>query len=114
MLGYLALLVVLLACLIVAASFRRLARTKALTTSDVGIFIGPILLWLVLSIVGWRTKSLSNLVDPVVLFVLLSMCLGARTYLPRQGSNAQVARWALLLGLAFSVLVYALTPILPE
>lgn len=95
-------------------SFVRLFQRNQITWADCALFIAPFVLWLTLVVVGWRDKTLSNLVELLVLFFILCASIGIRTFALRWGENVQRSVRTFIFGMVCSLLLYALVPVLPE
>ena len=100
--------------LVTSICFVRLIRRGEVTGFDVALFLAPLGLWWVLAIANVRDKSLANILEPISLFVLLSVCFVVRTFAVRLGSSRRRSIVALCLGMIAALALYGLVPVLPE
>jgi hypothetical protein len=98
--------------LIVALIF--LVRARAWTLWDTLSLIVPVALWFLLIGTGLRSKSLSNLAELFLLFLIVGVCLLVRAVAFRSQSNVRRSQFALTIALIASVTIYASVPLLQE
>jgi hypothetical protein len=98
----------------VALCFIRLVRSGEVTGFDVALFLAPFGLWWVLAIANIREKSLANLLEPISLFVLLSLCFVVRTLAVGMGTSRRRSIVALCFGMIAALALYGFVPVLPE
>lgn len=99
---------------LMVSAFVRLVRERLTTVFDFLITPAPLILWLALVVFGWKEKSLSNLVEPVIIVVLIPVVFSLRTYVVAYGTNHQRSLGSFAICLAFAVLLYAAVPLLSE
>lgn len=97
-----------------ALSFMRLKQAHQITAFDVLAVPLPFALWWGLAIVGWKVKSLSNLVEPLSLLVLVPLVLLVRVLWGCAGSNNSRALVSFAICLLLAGGLYAFVPVLPE
>ena len=74
----------------------------------------PFLLWWALALSGLRIKTLSNLVEPFLLVLLVAACFAVRVFLGGGWSHKRRALISFVLCVAGAVGFYVLVPALPE
>jgi hypothetical protein len=94
--------------------FVRLARSGQTTGFDVALFLAPFGLWWALAIANVLDKSLANILEPISLFVLLSICFFVRTFAVPLGSSRRRSILALWVGMTAALALYVFVPVLPE
>ena len=97
-----------------ALSFARLKKARQITAYDVLSIPLPFALWWGLAIVGWKVKSLANLLEPISLIVLVPLVFVVRVLWVRAGSNASRSLTAFAVCLLLAGGLYAFVPVLPE
>jgi uncharacterized protein YacL len=102
------------ALLATALCFVRLARSGETTGFDVALFLAPFGLWWTLAIANVLEKSLANILEPISLFVLLSVCFVVRTFAVQLGTSRRRAIVALYVGMTAALALYVFVPVLPE
>jgi len=92
----------------------RLSRSDGFVPWDIAIFVFPPMIWFVLAMTGVRPKSLSNLVEPIVLaLVILAAFVGRAFGFRAYPHNARAMGAAGVCVLA-AVMLYAFVPTLEE
>jgi hypothetical protein len=84
------------------------------TVFDFLLIPAPLILWLALVVIGWKEKSLSNLVEPLITVVLIPVVFSLRTYVVAYGTNHQRSLGAFSICIGLAALLYALVPLLSE
>jgi hypothetical protein len=104
------------AILVIAALFAgvTLFRSKGFVLSDIAIFAAPFVTWLIVSSTGMRPKSLSNLVEPIVLVPVVLLAFLIRTYTFPDLSHRARSSAAAVLCCGVAVMLYAFVPLLEE
>jgi hypothetical protein len=108
------LLVLAASFLATAVCFVYLLRRGEATGFDAALFLAPFALWWVFAIVNVRKKSLANFLEPISLFVLLSLCFVVRTFAVRLGTSRRRSIVSLCLGMVATMALYWFVPVLPE
>jgi glycerol uptake facilitator-like aquaporin len=99
---------------LMALAFVRLRREHQNTIFDFLLILVPLALWWVLAVIGWKTKSLANLIEPLAIGVLIPVILSFRTFATGYGTNRQRSIGAFFICIFFAVVLYAVVPALPE
>lgn len=95
-------------------SFVRLKQAHQITAFDILAVPLPFALWWVLAIAGWKVKSLSNLIEPLSLLVLVPLVLLARVSWVKSAPNNSRALVSFAICLLLAGGLYAFVPVLPE
>lgn len=88
-------------------------RKGAFLWTDFATLTGPFAIWLALTFTPVRMKSMSNLVELLALFVLVSLCFGLRVF-AYMGTARQRSRCTLVVCIGAALAAYLLVPVLPE
>jgi len=104
------------AVLVVGAivSALRLSRLDGFVPWDIAIFIFPLMTWLVLAMTGVRPKSLSNLMEPIVLALVILAAFVVRAFGFGRYSHQVRAMGTAGACVLVAVMLYAFVPLLEE
>ena len=93
-----------------SASLVKLFISGQVLTFDLATIVVPFLIWLGLSVVGTRPKSLSNLPEAVFLGVVVAAAITVRTFLFRSKPNAQRSIAAAVVCIVAAIVLYFAVP----
>ncbi|BBI99440.1 hypothetical protein FGKAn22_11330 [Ferrigenium kumadai] len=107
-------IVIAVSVALLVAAFVRLKRERQMTGYDFLTVLLPFVLWWTLAITGWKTKSLSNLIEPLSLVVLVPLLFSARAFAVSYSTNHARSVGAFALSLLLAGGLYVFVPVLPE
>ena len=92
----------------------KLFESHGLVISDLALFTLPFILWVMLTIAGVRSKSLANLIEPVMLVPIVLLAFLIRSFAFERQSHAFRSSWAASLCVVAALLLYSFVPVLDE
>lgn len=92
----------------------KLLRSRGFVWWDAAIFTAPFVIYIFVALTGARPKSLSNLIEPIVLAAVVMVAFSIRAFAFRNRSHETRSMGALILCCATALVLYALVPLLPE
>lgn len=106
----------LVVILLIGAAFAamKLFESHGLVISDLALFTMPFILWVMLTIAGMRSKSLANLIEPVMLSPIVLLAFLIRSFAFERHSHTIRSNWAASLCVVAALLLYAFVPVLAE
>ena len=79
-----------------------------------GALFTPLVLWLILSSTGLRPKSLSNLIEPIIVAAVILVTFSLRAFAFRSYSHKARSIAAIVVSCGAAIMLYVLVPLLPE
>ena len=92
----------------------RLNRSGDAVRLDWAIVVVPPALWMALDFTGIHNKTLSNIIEPLLLLIVSSVGFVVRTLAATVSTAKARSMTALAVGMTMALLLYAVVPALPE
>lgn len=103
--------VLVLSLVLIVGGIYSLVRGNRWTIWDTGIVVAPIPVWFTLAVLNFRVKSLSNLIEPIALILIIAFIILVRVF---SKGGIPKGSWSFGGAILAAVLMYILVPPLPE